>query len=434
MLNIKDNRFGFFKTFKQILEYDDHKYKEDRLVDPNFKDENIRIVDNVESFKEDIMKYRYDLFESYKNERHKKNKKTDKEINKIFQSTKIMRSFRISINHIELDSLHNPNDSEEKKKENIINFYKNTLNEFTNLLNRNNKYSKENVKIIQVDIHFDQSSPHMHVHVSNLTKKYLKKLNRNITSNNVKISDAINELIQEKKEAKYTKSINSYFADKLKEKHPNENYELINEIDTKKMFSQYYNVYLYKKQNNINNNPNDPKSWRIDKEIYFDMCKKNLEELNLEISENDCLNAKKINDLTLFAYKQSLSLLSYDKDKEFMKSWLCSKEVKNLILDDKKLIQTPKKLIYKEKDNMYKNIHDCVPELESIENELVENLNIYENKETNVYYEHKDFKNVIYEEKNNVILDDNEEHYVKQKNIDDIQKEIEYQKWKQKYK
>lgn len=48
------------------------------------------------------------------------------------------------------------------------------------------------------------------------------------------------------------------------------------------------------------------------------MCKKNLDELNLDISQNDCLNAKKINDLTLFAYKQSLSLLSYDKDKEFM--------------------------------------------------------------------------------------------------------------------
>lgn len=260
MLNIKDNRFGFYKTYKQILEYDNHKYKEDRLIDPNFKDENVRIVDNVESFKKDIMKYRYDLFESYKNERHKKNKKTDKQINKIFQSTKIMRSFRISINHIELDSLHNPNDPEEKKKENIINFYKNTLNEFTNLLNRNNKYSKENVKIVQADIHFDQASPHMHIHVSNLTKKYMKKLKRNVVSNNCKISDAIHELIQEKKEANYSKSINSYFADKLKENHPKENYELINEIDTKKMFPQYYNIFLYKKQHNINNNSNDPKS------------------------------------------------------------------------------------------------------------------------------------------------------------------------------
>lgn len=260
MLNIKDNKFGFYKTFKQILEYDNHKYKEDRLIDPNFKNDNVRIVDNVESFKKDIMKYRYDLFESYKKERHNKNKKTDKQINKIFQSTKIMRSFRISINHIELDSLHNPNDSDEKKKENIINFYKNTLNEFTNLLNRNNKYSKENVKIVQADIHFDQASPHMHVHLSNLTKKYMKKLKRNVVSNNYNISDAIHELIQEKKEANYSKSINSYFADKLKENHPKENYELINEIDTKKMFPQYYNIFLYKKQNNINNNLNDPKS------------------------------------------------------------------------------------------------------------------------------------------------------------------------------
>lgn len=433
MLNIKDNKFGFYKTFKQILEYDNHKYKEDRLIDPNFKNDNVRIVDNVESFKKDIMKYRYDLFESYKKERHNKNKKTDKQINKIFQSTKIMRSFRISINHIELDSLHNPNDSDEKKKENIINFYKNTLNEFINLLNRNNKYSKENVKIVQADIHFDQASPHMHVHVSNLTKKYMKKLKRNVVSNNYNISDAIHELIQEKKEANYSKSINSYFADKLKENHPKENYELINEIDTKKMFPQYYNIFLYKKQNNINNNLNDPKSWRIDKEIYYEMCKKNLEELNLDINQNDCLNAKKINDLTLFAYKQSLSLLSYDKDKEFMTQWLYSKDAKNLILDNKKLIQSPKKLIYKEKINIYKNIQECVPELENIENELIDKLNIYDVQDHNFYHEQKNENNNIYEYKNNnILLDD--DHYLKQKNVDDIKKEIEYEKYKQKYK
>lgn len=82
---------------------------------------------------------------------------------------------------------------------------------------------------------------------------------------------------------------------------------------------------------------------------------------------------------------------------------------------------------------MYKNIQECVPELENIENELIDKLNIYDVQDHNFYHEQKNENNNIYEYKNNnILLDD--DHYLKQKNVDDIKKEIEYEKYKQKYK
>ena len=156
MLNIKNCFFSYAKTYKKALNYDAHEYKEQRLKKVDKK--NVELVNNVALFEAELQAYKEDLKASYKAERYKKFKKTNKEIEKIFNTSKVMRSFRISCNHIELNMLHKPNDNEEQKRQNIINFYTDVLNQFQTLLNQNNKFGKE-VQIVKADLHFDQTSP-----------------------------------------------------------------------------------------------------------------------------------------------------------------------------------------------------------------------------------------------------------------------------------
>lgn len=270
------------KTYKKAINYDDHKYKEDRLK----KDDeiNVRLVDNVALFEAELQAYKEDLKASYKAEKHSKLKKTNKEINKIFHSSKIMRSFRISCNHIELNSLHKPNDTEIQKRQNIINYYSDVLNQFSDLLNKNNKFGQE-VQIVQADIHFDQTSPHLHVHVSNLYEREVKKLNRkNVNTCNIDISDAIKILKQKQRDIYKEEGIklapNEIFARSLR--NVNSNYALTNKIDLKKLFPEQYDLFSLKKNAELNE-----KSWRLDKELFFTNAKSNLIKLGLKVDQTN---------------------------------------------------------------------------------------------------------------------------------------------------
>ncbi len=415
MLNIRlYKKLAVPKTWLGIINYDSHEYKDDDLISEDDTCENFCLIDNKEKFESELKQYKIDLTESYLNEDHVSRRKTKKEIDKEYYSSGIMRSFRISINHIETDSLHKPNDDENTKRQNIINFYKLFMNEIQDTLNKNNRWKQE-VLIIKADLHFDQTNPHIHFHVSNLRKKFLKKLNRECVTCNIEQSDLIRMLNKEKSIQKNKNlTINEIFTQKLRNKK--ENLDLINRIDLKKLYPEIYDVQLYKTKNNIKNldlseilqNGQLKESYeginhKNDKKIVFKMTSDYLNNLNLSTSSNHIDNRKKLSDVTLYCWKQSLALAimnyqiyQYDlehindknnKNKDEFKfdlSKLNDNEYIDKVTKDSyelginiKIIQ-PKEL--KLFDNiLLSNISKYCPELKSIEQELIKGLNLFKN-------------------------------------------------------
>ena len=422
MLNIKDCKCAVPRTWKSVTEYDFHKYKEDRLTSNDLEDFNITLIDNLDSFEEDVAIYKEDLTKSYKTNRNTKTRKTDQEINQAFHTSHIMRTFRLSVNHIELDSLHKPNDNEHQRRKNIVNFYNDCLNEFQNVLNEDLKtsikdpnYQNQKIKIVLADVHFDQTSAHLHIHVSNIIKRFSKTLKQEILTCNKMKSDAIKILSKQAKEQNYKNSINEIFTQKLRNKK--ENLELINQIDLKKIFTKYYDVQLYKKEHNIKNlnvvdymyegklrNSYERLNWREDKEIFFHMTKEHLLDLNLKIdNNNEITNSRKLEDLTLYCWKQSIAMQMvqqqrYDYDLKLKENKNSGDEPEPFKPDLSQMNNNKyvEELLQKSLENDYlsftiiqpheikeyqhmllSNISGICPELKSIEEELIKTHNLF---------------------------------------------------------
>ena len=423
MLNIKNYKsFSRPKTWKKVVEYDNHVYKEDRLLAKDNHPENVNLIDNILDFEQQVKQYKTDLQASYAKEYHNRLKKTPEEINKIYYSSGIMRSFRLSVNHIELDSLHQSDDNELQQRKNIVDFYQTCLDEFQNVLNKNNKYNQK-VQIVLADIHFDQTSPHMHIHVSNLRKMHLKKLNREVVTCNVKQSDLLRMLNNEKIKLAKTNglkvSVNEIFSHQVKSQRLTQDWALINRIDLKKLYPDIYDIQLYKLKNNIKNwDVNTTKikgllkdnfeslNWRIDKEISFRIAKEQLKDLNLSIdNQNDIANRKKIDDVALYCWKQSLAiqiakqqklehelaLKDNQKTTEKQKFELDlsvindNKYVQNLIQNSLKHDELNMEIIQPNQlkdvqNSLLTNISVLCPELKPIENELINSLGLFKHQ------------------------------------------------------
>lgn len=323
MLNIKNYKsFGRPRTWKNIVEYDWHVYKKDDEMSYQDLNGNITLVDNILEFENDLKEYKKDLYETYEKETHINRRKTKKEMDKQYYSSAIMRSFRVSINHIELQSLVNPNDNPYEQKQIVIKFYQDLLNEFIDTLNRNNKF-KQKVKVVLADIHFDQTSPHIHIHISNLRQRYLKKLNRQSWTCNYEQSDILRILKLEKSKFNCQDSINEWFSQRLRAKINNAN--LVNKIDLKKLFPDQYDLQLYKlknkikniNENNIKNESYEIMNWKRDKEISFLIAKETLKYLNLSIDSDDnkIHNRKKMDDIISYCWKQTIAqaIMNYQR-------------------------------------------------------------------------------------------------------------------------
>lgn len=423
MLNIKNYKsFSRPKTWKKVVEYDNHVYKDDRLLAKDNQNENVNLINNILDFEQQVKQYKTDLQDSYAKERYLKLKKTPQEVNKIYYSSGVMRSFRLSVNHIELNSLHQPKDNELQKRKNIIDFYQSCLDEFQNVLNKNNKYDQK-VQIVLADIHFDQTSPHMHIHVSNLRKMHLKKLNREVVTCNVKQSDLLRMLTNEKIKLAKTNglkvSVNEIFSHQVKSQRLTQDWALINRIDLKKLYPDIYDIQLYKLKNNIKNwDVNTTKTkgllkdnfeslnWRIDKELSFRIAKEQLKDLNLSIdNQNDIANRKKIDDVALYCWKQSLAiqiakqqklehelaLKDNQKTAEKQKFELDlsvindNKYVQNLIHNSLKNDELNMEIIQPNQlkdvqNSLLTNISLLCPELKPIENELINSLGLFKHQ------------------------------------------------------
>lgn len=410
MLNIKNYKsFGRPRTWKKIVEYDWHIYKKDDEMSTQDLNANITLVDNILEFEKDLENYKKDLYETYSKEKNINRRKTKKEMDKEYYSSGIMRTFRVSVNHIELQSLVNPNDNPYEQKETIINFYKDVLDEFVDTLNRNNKFNQK-VKVVLADIHFDQTSPHIHIHISNLRKRNLKKLNREAWTCNYEQSDILRILKKEKAKFNSQDSINEWFSQKLRAKIQKAN--LINKIDLKKLFPDQYDIQLYKLKNkikNVNKNNTNESSermnWKIDKEISFIIAKQTLNLLNLSVDEdnNKIHNRKKLDDVCLYCWKQSIAQAimnfqryQYDlqninsknnekKDKfEFDLSKLNDNEYIYKVIKESyelglniQIIQPNELKLFN--NILLSNISKYCPELKNIEQELIKGLNLFKN-------------------------------------------------------
>lgn len=409
MLNIKNYKsFGRPRTWKKIVEYDWHVYKKDDEMSYQDLNGNITLVDNILEFENDLKEYKKDLYETYEKETHINRRKTKKEMDKQYYSSAIMRSFRVSINHIELQSLVNPNDNPYEQKQIVIKFYQDLLNEFIDTLNRNNKF-KQKVKVVLADIHFDQTSPHIHIHISNLRQRYLKKLNRQSWTCNYEQSDILRILKSEKSKFNCQDSINEWFSQKLRAKINNAN--LVNKIDLKKLFPDQYDLQLYKlknkikniNENNIKNESYEIMNWKRDKKISFLIAKETLKYLNLNVDSDDnkIHNRKKMDDVISYCWKQTIAqaIMNYqryqydlqhindknNKTKDEFKFDL-SKINENEFVD--KVIKesyelglnifvfNPKNLKICE-NILLSNISQYCPELKNIEKELINSLNLF---------------------------------------------------------
>lgn len=445
MLNIKNYKtFGHPKTWKKIVEYDWHIYKKDDEMSTQDLNANITLVDNILEFEKDLNSYKKDLYETYKKEKNVSRRKTKKEIDKQYYSSSIMRTFRVSVNHIELQSLVNPNDNPYEQKQTIINFYKDVLNEFVDTLNSNNKFNQK-VKVVLADIHFDQTSPHIHIHISNLRKRNLKKLNREAWTCNYEQSDILRILKKEKAKFNSQDSINEWFSQKLRSKIKKAN--LVNKIDLKKLFPEQYDIQLYKLKNKIKNvnekNTNESyerMNWKRDKEISFIIAKQTLSSLNLSIDEdnNKIHNRKKLDDVCLYCWKQSIALaiMNYqryqydlscfgDKNKnkdefKFDLSKLNDNEYIDKVIKKSyelglniQIIQPNELKIFN--NILLSNISQYCPELKNIEQELIKGLNLFKNLTQEQIINNQTVKNQV-----NCSLD----HLVKE-NSSNKNKEIE---------
>lgn len=383
MINIKSYTTGNPWNYNSIIFYDEHTYKEDRLLNKH-KDylktldlDNVCLVDNVDEFRKNLKQYKKDLKACYKAEDHLEDKLNEKEIERRYWTSKVMRSFRISIDHIELNSLHKPTDDLEQKRQNVINYYKHVLNEFEKLLNQNMKFD-DKVHIIKADLHFDQTSPHIHVHVSNLYQKEIKKINKlDAWTCNSNISDAIMILNKEKaniyKQTNEIVKVNEIFSRKIRS--IDDSYALTNRINLKELFPNQYNIYALMRKADIID-----KNWRKDKERYFNLAKANLIKFGLKIDRtNDIANTTKLNELTEYCFKQSLF-------KEFTKNQTRSiEEIQNFFNDNKaiaKLIDESNQVLELEKqlkvieleNNSLKQENENLKEqVKTIENDLNKN-------------------------------------------------------------
>lgn len=216
MLNIKDCGFSYPKTFKNILDYDKHsdKYKSENNVVKNDQKFNVYLVDNSEKFEQNLQKYHKHLYFANQEQRHKNRKKTNAQIKKDFYEAAIMRTFRIQVNSVELRKINQGILGPEKIHENTTAFYQKTLEQAIAILDHENKQKRQPLMIVKADVHFDQTNPHIHIHLSNFYEKKVKEnykdqeYKKTVITNNIdqtgliKRLDNISKKFQQEKQLK----------------------------------------------------------------------------------------------------------------------------------------------------------------------------------------------------------------------------------------
>lgn len=379
MLNIKDCSVAYPKTFKNVLDYDEHseKYKTNDLIIKDDQIHNFCLVDNTAKFEQSLKQYHKDLYFANKQEYHKNRKKTNAQIEKNFYQTKIMKTFRIQVNALELNKINQGISDPEKIRQNTISFYQKTMKLAVRILNKENAQKRQPLMVVKADVHFDQTNPHIHIHLSNLYEKKVKENYKDqehkklVITNNVEQSDLIKRLSFMSRRYEVNNNIkispNELFTRLLN--HENgQKYAFVNKIDLKAMYPKYYNIYeLMNPKRALNSELKmNPKTyskmqvslakssyWSQDKKQYFHHIGNVLLKLGLideTNQENKIFKGRLFNELVDYCFhmQMRLNLQALKIEDEGLVQKLMQDEnlFKLTILQRDKVIQ-PNELIFK---------------------------------------------------------------------------------------
>lgn len=183
MFQVKVNSFANRTNWKKYVFYPEHKNKNHDLVIAEEMDKNITLIDNSKEFKNIIKKWTEQQIYKNKNQWKNINRKISTEdLNSKLDNKRILATYTMSENSSFFIKEFN---NDENK---IITFYQDAMNEWL----KETQIPQENV--ISAIIHFDQSSPHLHISISHFYEKFNKEFNQNFFTVNSKKLNALYQL------------------------------------------------------------------------------------------------------------------------------------------------------------------------------------------------------------------------------------------------
>ena len=284
---------------------------------------------------------------------------------------------------LSMDNLHSSNYSTKLTNTNIYNKINTNLQlNMPLLINKNynyntiNEYSDEDLYLSKLNLECD-------MHISSLKKQLeiLKKDRKKVELNVKNIKKKINELqdkeIKSFKQVEYTKK----YIDKIMKNSKN-NLNKKYGIN----FPRKNNINQNLRNNQLNNNANNYKTWVGTKKYIHSLKKNNLSHLACQTAiKNNYINdtsIKKLNSNRNIIKSQNLENVEY-----FTNVKNCASPIKNKIYIKKNITSIRKSKHYQNiKDNLIKVIRKDIDEKLKIEREI-ENINKEQNKLYNSFYE-----------------------------------------------
>jgi hypothetical protein len=284
---------------------------------------------------------------------------------------------------LSMDNLHSSNYSTKLTNTNIYNKINTNLQlNMPLLINKNynyntiNEYSDEDLYLSKLNLECD-------MHISSLKKQLeiLKKDRKKVELNVKNIKKKINELqdkeIKSFKQVEYTKK----YIDKIMKNSKN-NLNKKYGIN----FPRKNNINQNLRNNQLNNNANNYKTWVGTKKYIHSLKKNNLSHLACQTAiKNNYINdtsIKKLNSNRNIIKSQNLENVEY-----FTNVKNCASPITNKIYIKKNITSIRKSKHYQNiKDNLIKVIRKDIDEKLKIEREI-ENINKEQNKLYNSFYE-----------------------------------------------
>jgi hypothetical protein len=284
---------------------------------------------------------------------------------------------------LSMDNLHSSNYSTKLTNTNIYNKINTNLQlNMPLLINKNynyntiNEYSDEDLYLSKLNLECD-------MHISSLKKQLeiLKKDRKKVELNVKNIKKKINELqdkeIKSFKQVEYTKK----YIDKIMKNSKN-NLNKKYGIN----FPRKNNINQNLRNNQLNNNANNYKTWVGAKKYIHSLKKNNLSHLACQTAiKNNYINdtsIKKLNSNRNIIKSQNLENVEY-----FTNVKNCASPITNKIYIKKNITSIRKSKHYQNiKDNLIKVIRKDIDEKLKIEREI-ENINKEQNKLYNSFYE-----------------------------------------------
>jgi hypothetical protein len=284
---------------------------------------------------------------------------------------------------LSMDNLHSSNYSTKLTNTNIYNKINTNLQlNMPLLINKNynyntiNEYSDEDLYLSKLNLECD-------MHISSLKKQLeiLKKDRKKVELNVKNIKKKINELqdkeIKSFKQVEYTKK----YIDKIMKNSKN-NLNKKYGIN----FPRKNNINQNLRNNQLNNNANNYKTWVGTKKYIHSLKKNNLSHLACQTAiKNNYINdtsIKKLNSNRNIIKSQNLENVEY-----FTNVKNCASPITNKIYIKKNITSIRKSKHYQNiKDNLIKIIRKDIDEKLKIEREI-ENINKEQNKLYNSFYE-----------------------------------------------